>query len=413
MSVVLIGAGIAGLTCATYLQQRGIDVLLLEAGDGVGGRVRTDELAGFRLDRGFQILLTAYPEAERLLDYGALDLKAFRSGALIHHERDNEWMALLNPFKEPQRVLTTLTAPFGTLADKLRIVELLRRVQGMSTADFFAQDATTTLAYLDEMGFSERIITRFFRPFFGGVFLEDALTTSSNFFEFCFKMFFLGDAAVPALGIGQIAQQLAARLPAAGIRLNCPVERVSGNRVQLASGETLTAEAVVLAVDADQATRLLGQPPLPETAFNHTVCTYFSAPASPLPRKLLMLNPKRSSAIHNMAVMSDVAPAYAPAGRSLISVSTQNLEVVHLDALTERVARELVRWFGDDARHWTHLRSYHLPHALPAYGPSAVHLPLQLSDTLFQCGDRTAYPSLNAAMQTGRLVAEKLAETLR
>lgn len=416
MPIVIIGAGVAGLTCANYLHQRGRDVLVLEASDGVGGRVRTDLVEGFRLDRGFQILLTAYPEAQRLLNYAALDLRRFRSGARIHHDEGGageRWMTLLNPFTEPLSIVQTLTSPIGTLADKLRIVELIRHVQGMSSDELFGQTATSTATYLRDYGFSEQIIERFFRPFFGGVFLEDDLTTSSNFFEFCFKNFFLGDAAIPALGIGQIPAQLAGRLPADSIRLNVPVARVNGNTVHLASGEHLTAATIVMAVDATAAARLQGQNPPAPTAFNHTTCTYFAAPASTRPDslaadKLLVLNTRRSSSVHNIAVMTDISPAYAPADQLLISVSTQGLEQVDAAALAKQIKTELTSWYGESVQGWRHLRTYHLPQALPAYGPEATRPTLQLSNHLYQCGDRTTYPSLNAAMQTGRMVADMI-----
>jgi protoporphyrinogen oxidase len=257
------------------------------------------------------------------------------------------------------------------------------------------------------------MIERFFRPFFGGVFLEDDLTTSSNFFEFCFKNFFLGDAAIPALGIGEIPKQLANRLPHESIRLNTPVDRIVGKTVYLASGKSIEAEAVVLAVNAQSAARLLGDAPPAPTQFNHTTCTYFAAPAADRSErmkadKLLLLNTKRSAAVHNIAILSDVAPAYAPADQILISVSTQGLVQVDANALAKRIRTELTGWFGDSVQGWRHLQTDHLPQALPAYGPDARHRPLRLTDTLYQCGDQTAYPSLNAAMQTGRLVAEML-----
>lgn len=428
--VIIVGAGMAGLTCAVYLKQAGIDALLLEAADGVGGRVRTDVINGFRLDRGFQILLTAYPEAKRLLNYTALDLQPFRSGALIRHE--NQWMTFINPLQEPRSIVKTMVSPVGTLADKLRIVELIRRTQGLPLGELFRQTPTTTLALLHEIGFSNQVIERFFRPFFGGVFLEDALTTSSNFFEFCFRMFFSGDAAVPAQGIGAVANQLASRLAPDQIRLKTLVKRLDGNTVLLDSGETLTAKVVVLAVDAAQANTLLSRSATrnaapDEQTFNHTTCTYFAAPTSPqsiaVPeKKLLILNTKRSSAIHNIAILNDVAPDYAPTGQTLVSVSTQGLETVNETALALRIQQELTDWFGHDVQHWQHLKTYHLPHALPAYGPDrngyrgpkgAVSAPadresLRLTETLYQCGDQTAYPSLNAAMQTGREVAEMI-----
>lgn len=413
LPVVIIGAGMAGLSCAVYLQQQGIDALVLEGADGVGGRVRTDQVEGFRLDRGFQILLTAYPETKRLLNYAGLDLKMFRSGALIRHE--DEWIKFINPLREPQSIFTTLASTAGTFGDKLKVVGLIGRLQGMNTTEIFNQQATTTYDYLaHHIGFSEQMITRFFRPFFGGIFLEDALFTSSNFFDFCFKMFYSGEAAIPALGIGQMADQVASRLKPEQIHLNTPVARLEGNQVHLATGEVITAQTVVLATDASATRQLLNHPPLPDSAFNHTTCTYFAAgPNSPNKEQLLMLNPRRSSAVHNLAVLSDVAPAYAPAGQTLISVSTQGLELVNEDVLAERIQRELTGWFGSEVKNWRHLKSYHIAHALPVYGPEASRKPLQLANHLYQCGDQTAYPSLNAAIQTGREVAELIASPRR
>ncbi len=407
----------AGLTCAVYLRQAGIEAQLLEASDRVGGRVCTDVVDGFRLDRGFQILLTAYPEARRLLDYDALKLQCFRPGALIHSTIDQasaRWVSLINPLREPSGLFQTLASDAATFSDKIRIVELIRKVGGFSTDEFFQQQATDTETFLEEFGFSEQVINGFFRPFFGGIFLEDALTTSSNFFQFCFKNFYSSDAAVPAAGMEAIPRQLAARLSPAQIRLNTPVRQIQDSILYLENGETIQADLVVLAVDATAADRLLGATP-PVRSFNHTTNTYFAAPKPPKPdysnaEKLLILNTNRQSAIHNLAILSDVAPSYAPDGQSLISVSTQGLEVVNEKALADRIRKELAGWFGPEVEHWRWLKTYHLPEALPSYLPDATHAPLKRSERLFQCGDQTAYPSLNAAMQTGRKVAELISQ---
>lgn len=403
----------AGLTCAVYLRQAGIEATLLEASDAVGGRVRTDVIDGFRLDRGFQILLTAYPEARRLLDYDSLKLQRFRPGALIHHSatgHSDPWIPFINPIREPSSLFQTLSSDAGTFSDKLRVIELMRQVSGLSTNDFFNQQATTTESFLEEFGFSEQIINLFFRPFFGGIFLEDALATSSNFFQFCFNTFYEGDAAIPASGIQAIPEQLASRLNPAQIRLNSPVHRIQDTTVYLENGETVQADTVVLAVDASAASRFLGAE-ASERSFTHTTNTYFTAAQSPQlnharSKKLLLLNANRQSAIHNLAILSDVAPSYAPNGQTLISVSTQGLDVVNEKALADRIRKELTGWFGPDVEHWRWLKTYHIPEALPAYLPGTRHEALKLSKHLYQCGDQTAYPSLNAAMQTGRKVAE-------
>ena len=409
--IIIIGGGVAGLSCARYLQLAGKEGVVLEAAEAVGGRVRTDLHDGFRLDRGFQILLTSYPEPKRLLDYDALDLRTFRSGAIIRQEgRSGGFTEMPNPLKEPLGVFKALSAPVGSLADKLRLVELLREVNDVTRAeDFFKDTDTSTLHYLQNYGWSDEMIVNFFRPFFGGVFLENELVTSSNFFRFVFKQFYNGDAVIPAKGMQAIPEQMAAKLSAGTVRLNAPVAAVEGQTVRLVNGETLRADKIVIATDAATADRLLGNNL--KRQYNVTTCTYFAAERSPSTKKMILLNPHQLSAVDHMCIPSDVAHDYAPGGQSLISVSTQGLELSDEAKLAEDIKMELSEWFGEEVRGWRHLRSYHLPQALVRLEAGDKGEPLQLSPSLYRCGDYTAYPSLNAAMQTGREVAEIITES--
>ncbi len=414
--VIIIGAGMAGLACATWLHRAGRPVLLLEAADGVGGRVRTDLTPdGFRLDRGFQILLNNYPEARRMFDYGALKLKSYRSGAIIRLP-DGQETTLENPLHAPMMAFAALASPIGTAKDKALIMKLAAQLAGRPPEQLLGRTgATTTLAYLREFGWSEQIITNFFQPFFGGVYLDRELGTASNFFEFVFQQFMQGAATVPALGMQQLPEQLAARLPAAAIRLHTPVAAVTegGRRVHLANGEPLSATAVVLATDGPAAARLLGAD-LPAPAHpvaRLTTCTYFAtAGAAPSHgQRLLHLNARPGALVHNVAFPAEISPAVAPAGQGLVSVSTHGEHGLSEDELTDRLRAELAAWFGPVAAMWRHLRTYRIEQALPIYGPGQpVQQELRLGDTLFRCGDWVSYPSLNAALGTGRQVAEML-----
>ncbi|TGE14263.1 protoporphyrinogen/coproporphyrinogen oxidase [Hymenobacter elongatus] len=409
--IVIIGAGMAGLTCASYLHRAGRAVLVLEADEAVGGRVRTDVTPdGFRLDRGFQVLQTQYPEVQRLLDYGALRLQAFRSGAAIRLA-DGRQTTLVNPLEQPLSAFSALTSPIGTLADKLRILALVQRVKSRSNQELLTSSASDTLTFLRQYGWSEQIIDSFFRPFFGGVFLDRNLGTASNFFEFVFKQFVEGKASIPALGMQQIPEQLAARLPAGSLRLLTKVESIQGSAIRLASGETLSAAAVVLATDGQAAARLLPDMGAAyPTTWRRTTCTYFAADRSPVSAdKLLRLNAASNSLAHNVAFPSHVAPAYAPTGRTLVSVSTHGSQNLTEAELTAHLRVELAAWFGPAAAHWQHLRTYYIPQALAVYpAGQAAQQPVRLTDALYRCGDYTGYPSLNSAMASGREVAEAL-----
>ena len=425
LPVIIVGAGMAGLSCATWLHRAGRSVLVLEAADAVGGRVRTDLTPeGFRLDRGFQVLLTNYPEARRIFDYSALHLKAFRSGAVIRLPEGTE-TTLQNPLQRPLAAFSALASTIGTLPDKLRILSMVRHLLRYTPEQLLARPSTDTLSFLRRYGWSERIIDTFFRPFFGGVFIDRELTTASNFFEFVFQQFITGEAALPALGMQQLPEQLATRLPAGTVRLNTTVAGiVDGREVRLTTGQVLHGSAIVLATDGLATLRLLaGRSGNPDdspgteagrfpTAARLTTCTYLATPGGHSPGRndrLLRLNATPGALAHNIAFPADVSGAYAPAGRALISVSTHGERSLSESELVLGLRQELAGWFGPAARDWEHLRTYRIAAALPVYpAGQPAEQPLKLAENLYRCGDWSAYPSLNAALATGREVAELL-----
>ncbi|WP_026994435.1 NAD(P)/FAD-dependent oxidoreductase [Flectobacillus major] len=405
--ILIIGAGIAGLTCAKKLKERGINALIVEASDAIGGRVRTDSENGFLLDRGFQILLTAYPEAQHLLNYDSLDLKAFQSGALIKVDNQPQSFEILsNPFQQPSTLFQSLFSKIGSLTDKLRILRLVIDTQNLSD-EILTYQGISTIDFLRNYGFSESFIQQFFMPFFGGVFLENDLATSSSFFRYIFGKFYEGEAVIPAKGIQEIPKQLASQLSPNQIRLNTKVLKIEQNKAYLANGEVLVADKIIVATDGFNAAKLLGN--TPPTHYNSTTCTYFEAQSSPLAHKMLALNTNRKGLVHNLCVPSDIAPGYAPVGKSLISVSTQGPIAASGEELSVLIKKELESWFGKETSLWKFIKSYKIPHALNTFGASStLGTSFKITETLYQCGDYTTYPSLNAAMMSGRKVAELL-----
>jgi protoporphyrinogen oxidase len=405
--IVIIGAGIAGLTCAKYLKDKGIEALVLEASFGVGGRVRTDIVDGFKLDRGFQVLLTSYPEARKLLNYNDLKFQKMPSGARIR--QGNKFSLMPNPLKNFATAPAALFAPVGSFWDKLKVLQLnlsLKNAPEPTAVD--APNQQTTLDFLTEFGYSETIIERFFKPFFRGVFLEKNLKTEATFFKFLFSQFAKGDVVVPENGMQAIGEQIAAHLSPHQIRLNTAVEKIVGQTIYLENGETIEAEKIVLATNASATARILGEKN--NVAFNTTDCVYFTSdlPLSRFDKPYLIINANNNELIDHLVVMSDIAPSYAPVGKTLISVNLVGKNTYSEQDLVEKVEKELVNWFGKKYQ-WQHLRTYRIPEALPQYFErTPQYKALKINDFMYRCGDYMAYPSLNAAMKTGREVAEML-----
>lgn len=211
VDVVVVGAGLAGLSCVRVVSEAGLTCTLLEASDGVGGRVRTDRVDGYVLDRGFQILLTAYPEARRQLDMDGLDLREFEPGAVVHAE--GRWHRVADPRCRPALAFASLTAGVGTLGDKFRLMRLLARALRSDAARLLQDEDCTAERALRAEGFADLMIDRFFRPLFAGITLDPALGVSSRFFYVILKSLLGGDSAVPAEGMDAIPRQLAQRFP--------------------------------------------------------------------------------------------------------------------------------------------------------------------------------------------------------
>jgi phytoene dehydrogenase-like protein len=407
--VVVVGAGLAGLACALRLRERGAAVRALEASDGVGGRVRTDLVSGFRLDRGFQVLLTAYPETRRLLDLAALELRAFRPGALVW--RAGRFHELSDPWRQPSRAWATLSAGVGTLGDRIRMARLRAAARRGSLEDLFGRKETSALEHLRRRGFSAEMIDSFLRPFFGGVLLDRSLSASSRMLEFVLRMMAEGDVAVPSAGMGAISEQMAARLPPGLVRLGARASRVAPNEVRLETGETLDADAVVVATEGPEAARLTGEVRAP--ASRSVTCVYFAAERAPIEEPWLLLDGDGEGPVNNLAFPSQVAPSLAPAGAVLVSATVLDRRGSGF-SVEDAVREQLAGWFGADVHRWRHLRTDHISHALPEQLAGWLEppaRPARLPSGLFVCGDHRATASIEGAISSGRSAADAVLAT--
>ncbi len=405
--VIIVGAGMAGLSCARALQQQGIDCRLVEASDGVGGRVRTDTFRGFLLDRGFQVLLTAYPETRRALNYDALDLHSFYPGALIYTDRG--FQRLTDYRRRPKEFLPELRSSIATLSDKARLARLSSHVTRRPAGEL-AEDVTV-LEGLRARTFSERFIQTFFRPFFAGVFLEPTLSTTWRQLEFVLRMFSTGRTALPAGGMGSLAEHLATQLAEDSVTLRSKVESVGPGLVTLGSGEKLTCRAVVLASEGPEANRLV--PSAQSPPYHEVTCIYFSCSSAPIQEPILILNGTGTGPINNMCFPSRISRSYAKSDAELVSVTVLGNPKGTNKALNTAVRAQLRSWFGSTVESWEHLRTYRIAHALPSQRPSHASLGSAPQEPgIFACGDYFESASINGAMASGRQAAAAVAASL-
>jgi len=390
--VVVVGAGLAGLVAARALRRAGLDVRVLEAGDRVGGRVATDVVDGFRLDRGFQVLNTSYPRAQRELDVPALQVQAFDPGALVH--LGGRLHRVADPRRAPLDALGTVSAPIGSTLDKLRLAALVGSAAVLPVARLLERPETSAYDALRGWGISDRMIDRFVRPFLSGVLLEDTLATSSRFVDLVWRSFARGTVGVPAYGMAAIARQLAAGFP---VELDTAVTAVRPGAADTQAGTT-TCRAILVATDPAMAHRLL--PDLGPAPALRAVTTYYHVAPEPSRREpLLVLDGERTGPLVNSIVLTNAAPSYSPDGRALISSSSLGPE----PAPEADVRRQLCTLHGAAAVDWELLELVSVPAALPAAEPPLGDLrrPVDLGDGRYVAGDHRDTPSLQGAMASG------------
>lgn len=388
----------AGLTAATELTANGHAVAVFESSDGPGGRVRTDTVDDHLCDRGFQILLTAYPVAREILDYNALDLCTFDPGAKVL--LGNGKTALVgDPFRKPDQLLPTLKAGVGSLIDKAHILQYRYLVTRGTLEELWDREDVTARTRFGELGFSSTMIERFLQPLFAGITLDADLGGSSRVVDFVFRMLSQGDAAVPRRGMGEISEQLASRLEEGTLHLNRKVMKATARSVTLASGEQVEADAVIVATGATEAARLTD---VPDPGWRGVTSLWFSAPTPPETAPLIVLNGSGQRPLNSVVTMSSVSPAYAPTGAHTVVASAPTVAKG-----TEAAMRtQLTDLIGPQVQEWETLRVDRIPQAQPIQLPGYDHRPAAMLDSgIVVCGDHRRDASINGAMESGRLAA--------
>lgn len=400
--VVIVGAGMAGLSAAHELTRGGIDVLLLEAADRPGGRVATDLVDGFRLDRGFQLMNPSYPRLRRLAAQGVLDLdrlqlQSFDAGVRV--ALDGRHAVLADPRRNPRDLLASVTAPLGSPLEKARFAVWALRRAVAKPATLLASEDEPYGAALSRAGINGPLRTGVLEPFLAGVLGEDEQQSSAHFVSLLIRSFVRGTPGVPAWGMQALPAQLAAALPADVLRTGVRVESLTGSGVHTASG-TVTARAVLVAADPVAGCALAG---LPVPELRSLTTFWFVAESAPYPRPILHVDGLRRGPVVNAAVLSAAAPAYSPDGRALIAATM----VGEPDPDSERAVRQQAGlMFDADAASWQLLRTDVIAGALPSLRPPLeLRQPVRLSDTLFVAGDHRDTASQQGALASGARAA--------
>lgn len=402
--VVIVGAGLAGLAAARELTQHGLDVAVLEAGDTVGGRVRTDHVDGLTLDHGFQLYNPAYPEAARVLDHEALDLRSFTPGVMTLTDRGPARLA--DPRRRPAWIPDALAPATGTIPAKVRFASYaLATALTDRRARETRVDMPADVALLS-VGVSPRLLETTLRPFLSGVFLEPDLRTSRRFLDLVLTSFIKGTPAVPAQGMQAIPEQLAASLPNGTLRLQTPARAITSGAVATDDGE-VKGDAIVVATDPRTAAALLPGLQIPE---GRDVTTYyFIADTPPMHltggHPILVVDGRSDPGpVVNTVVMTHAAPSYASRGRTLVSASVLGLHTSPEMAALVRHTLSLL--YRADTRGWDLAGTYPIPYALPAMTPPLeIRKPVQFADGVLVAGDHRDTASIQGAMVSGRRCA--------
>lgn len=404
--VIVIGAGLAGLRCAGLLSERGLDVVVLEAGDAVGGRQRTDIVDGFRLDRGFQVLNPAYPALRRGVDLGALALGSFPVGVRV---RTADGMAeLRHPIRHPLSIATSLRSGLVSGRDTVALARWAGPALVRPLSRLARHDVTVREGW-DAAGLRGPLRTAVLEPFLAGVLAESHGATSNAFARLLVRYFALGRPGLPAQGIAAVPEQLAAhaRTVGAEIRLGAGVERVSergeGIRLDLTDGDSVRASRVVVAVGPDA---VAGLTRLPAPATNGLQTWWFAAAEAPSGSALLTVDGRAGRGpVVNTVVMSHTVPSYAPAGRHLIA-ATCLLPSVGDPADESVVRRHLGEIWRADVSSWELVRRDDIVDALPAQ-PAPLRAPRSPRHTarLYVAGDHRDTASIQGALASGERAA--------
>ncbi len=399
----IIGAGVSGLIAAKVLEENGYSPTLIESSNDVGGRIRTFIKEGYQIDKGFQVLLTAYPKAKKHLDYKALKLQKLVSGSRIFVK--NKQYTIGNPTRNISLLIPTLFSDFGSVTDKFKILKLYLYLRFKSIEKIFLSKELKTIDYLNKYGFSYKIINNFFKPFFTGIFLETELSTSSRMFEFVFKMIVQGNVAIPESGIQEIPNQIAKKLTKTNFMFNTEVDKVGEGEIVLKNKTKIKSDYTIIATEANN---LIDDNNGASIKWKSCINFYFEVENNSVGKGLIGLVSGNNTVINNIF--------FVPGMKSKINGLKELLSVTVIDSksfsntdLIERVEHELKKYCDIDVIRL--ISQFNIPKSLPDLediSDTRSVSEIQISDSIFLAGDHKLNASLNAAITSGEMSALQL-----
>jgi protoporphyrinogen oxidase len=405
--IYIVGAGVSGLIAAKVLESNGYKPTIIEADANVGGRVQSDKVDGFVLDRGFQVLLSAYPAAKHYLDYNKLDLQELLPGAAIF--KNGKQQTIGDPLRNFSLLFPTLFSSIGSISDKAKILKLNNLLKKKKIAEIFTAEEKSTLNYLKDFGFSKVIINNFFKPFFSGIFLESDLETSSRMFEFVYKMFGNGLAVIPKEGIQAISNQLKENLQHTAFIFNSPVKEVKNKEIILKNDVKFDTHFTIVASEASALiTNLKNQ----ETVWKSCDTLYFETEKRAIQKPLIGLIADEKALINNIFYHTSIANS-SKTNKELLSVTVVKKHDYNQEELIEKVTEELATFCKISITKF--VKCYRIKKALPKLSNLQYELSsteTQLTSNIFLAGDQLLNGSLNAAMISGERAALGVIKTI-
>ncbi len=399
--IIIIGAGVSGLTCAKILSDNNKKYLLLESQSDVGGRMSTDLVGDHQLDRGFQVFIKGYPLYDAVTNVKQLPLHSFSPGASIRI--NNRFYKVVDPFRNIIEGFKSIFTPIGSFIDKLKILKL--RISLLLKKTDNTKNNISTYNYLKQNGFSDEMINNFFIPFFGSVLLDQDLSTVKSTFETIYKAMSSDDICLLENGIADFPKSIYNQLPKDQFSFNTEVISIEDHRVSFADGSSTTSKSIVLATDATTASNLTQLFEAPQ--YCGTTCLYFATSKKLIKEPMIITN-AGGGLINTICCLTNINPSYS--SQNLISVNVnQILYNTSQEEIVDAINLELISWFPGIS--FDFIRLYEIPNALPKHTPSVFDRMKQIpqgENGVYFCGDYLYGASVNDAIKSGLVIAETL-----